>query len=104
MIAASMPEILCRVAIAGDAGFGWSGLALARPDHHREADCLHVIAVAAMDFEQFVTAMKSSSDRWRRLIRISSTTRRTPSRHGKMVNHAVELSHRHLRYIVVTNI
>ena len=54
MIAASMPEILCRVAIAGDAGFGWSGLALARPDHQCEADCLHVIAVAAMDFEQFV--------------------------------------------------
>ena len=26
MIAASMPEILCRVAIAGDAGFGWCGL------------------------------------------------------------------------------
>lgn len=40
---------------SGDAGFGWSGLALARPDHQREADCLHVIAVAAMDFEQYVT-------------------------------------------------
>jgi hypothetical protein len=42
---------------------------LSRPDHEREVDGLRMIAVAALDFEQFVSAMKGIGDRWGRLIR-----------------------------------